>query len=358
MTIFKNFDWLLLGLILLILILGLPILFSVAPEMIPRQLIWLAISLFAFFVFSSIDYRIFENMSFVFYFLSLFLLIITFIFGQVTRGSIRWLSLGGINLQASEIIKPFLIVSLASWTTKLDLKEMKNLLFLFFLIALISLLIFLQPDLGSTIVINFVFLSVLLMAGLNLKFFFLVALLIIASFPLVWRFLKDYQKTRIFVFFNPFADPLGRGYHLLQSIIAIGSGKFLGRGLGRGTQSHLRFLPEYHTDFIFASLAEELGFVGSFLLLLLFWFLLWRILNLAQKTQDKFASLICLGVFSLLFFQVFVNIGMNMGLLPITGISLPLVSYGGSSLLATMISLGLVLSVAKFSKSDNYLEIR
>lgn len=350
-------DGVLLGLIFLILILSLPVLFSVAPELIGRQLLWIFIGLIAFFIFSQTDYRRFENWPLIFYLFSAFLLILTFIFGQVTRGSTRWLTLGSWHLQASEIIKPFIILSFASLACKLDLKELRNLFFLLFLMTTLSLLIFFQPNFSSAIVIIFVTLSIIFMAGLNFKFFLLMIILISASLPLVWRFLKDYQKNRLIVFFNPFNDPLGKGYHLLQSIIAIGSGGFLGRGLGRGTQSHLRFLPEYHTDFIYASLSEELGFLGSLLLIIFFWLLLWRILMVAQRTENQFGNLICVGVFSLIFFQIFVNIGMNMGLLPITGVPLPLVSYGGSSLLATMISLGLVSSVSKFSQPEDHLEI-
>lgn len=352
-----KFDWVLLGLIFLILILGLPVLLSVAPELIGRQLLWILIGLIAFFAFSQTDYRRFENWALIFYLFSVFLLILTFIFGQVIRGSTRWLTLGSWHFQASEIIKPLIILSFASLTSKLDLKEIRNLLFLLFLMISLSLLIFFQPDLSSAMVIIFVTLSIVFLAGLNFKFFLLMVILISASLPLVWQLLKDYQKNRLTIFFNPFSDPLGKGYHLLQSIVAIGSGGFLGRGLGRGTQSHLRFLPEYHTDFIYASLAEELGFLGSVLLIIIFWLLLWRILTVAQRTEDQFGSLICLGVFSFIFFQIFVNIGMNMGLLPITGIPLPLVSYGGSSLLATMISLGLVSSVSKFSQPEDHLEI-
>lgn len=352
-----KFDGVLLGLIFLILILGLPVLLSVAPELIGRQLLWILIGLIAFFAFSQTDYRRFENWALIFYLFSVFLLILTFIFGQVIRGSTRWLTLGSWHFQASEIIKPLIILSFASLTSKLDLKEIRNLLFLLFLMISLSLLIFFQPDLSSTMVIIFVTLSIVFLAGLNFKFFLLMVILISASLPLVWQLLKDYQKNRLMTFFNPFSDPLGKGYHLLQSIVAIGSGGFLGRGLGRGTQSHLRFLPEYHTDFIYASLAEELGFLGSVLLIIIFWLLLWRILTAAQRTEDQFGSLICLGVFSFIFFQIFVNIGMNMGLLPITGIPLPLVSYGGSSLLATMISLGLVSSVVNFSQPEDHLEI-
>ena len=164
---------------------------------------------------------------------------------------------------------------------------------------------------------------------------------------MVWRFLKDYQRARVLSFLNPYSDPLGTGYNVIQAVISVGSGKFFGRGLGRGTQSHLYFLPERHSDFIFASLAEELGFLGASLLLVFYFLLLFQILKIAKNAADDFGFLIVTGVFSHLSFQILVNIGMNLGLLPITGITLPLVSTGGSSLLATMVSLGLVENVGR-----------
>ncbi|HKZ34994.1 MAG TPA: FtsW/RodA/SpoVE family cell cycle protein, partial [Patescibacteria group bacterium] len=176
--------------------------------------------------------------------------------------------------------------------------------------------------------------------------------------PGIWFLLREYQKQRIFSFLNPYADPLGTGYNVIQSTIAVGSGQLFGRGLGRGTQSRLQFLPEYHTDFIFATLAEELGFFGSILLLFLFFFLIFHVFETARSAPNTFGVFIAIGVGAMILFQVCVNVGMNIGIIPITGITLPLVSYGGSSLLATLISLGLVASVFCKKRQDQALRLQ
>jgi len=226
-------------------------------------------------------------------------------------------------------------------------------------LALPIFLIFRQPDLGTTLVILAVWLGMILAQGLELKFLLSLLILSAVGLPFSWLFLKDYQKLRILTFLNPESDPLGAGYNLIQAMIAVGAGGIFGRGLGRGTQSQLAFLPEARTDFIFASLAEELGLFGSLILLLLFLFLSLRILKAAREAPDDFGYYLCAGVFSLLTFQVFVNVGVNIGILPITGITLPLVSQGGSSVLAVMTCLGLVESVARArKKKEEILEIK
>jgi len=194
-------------------------------------------------------------------------------------------------------------------------------------------------------------------AGLPVKYLVTGTLALVVLFPLSWNTLKDYQRARLTTFVDPLSDPLQSGYNLLQSIIAVGSGQILGRGLGHGTQSQLKFLPERHTDFIFASLSEELGFVGGILIIGLFTLLLTRVLRYSQNAKDSFGALICFGAFSLITFQVFINIGMNTGLVPITGITLPLVSAGGSSLISTLASLGIVASVSLRLKKQRLFEI-
>ena len=221
-----------------------------------------------------------------------------------------------------------------------------------------ALLIFFQPDLGSSLVLLFSWLGILIGAGFDWRLAVLGGATLLSSPFLFWRFLQDYQQQRILSFLNPTSDPLGAGYNLIQATVAVGSGQFLGRGLGRGTQSHLRFLPERHTDFIFASLAEELGFLGSAVLIFALVVLLWRILVIAQKSRDQFGFLISLGIFSLIFTQTFINIGINLGILPITGITLPLVSYGGSSLLAISICLGIIQNINQHAKKTPIIEIR
>ena len=355
---FFNFDWLILVLVLVIALIGLLAVKSTAPDLFWPQFIWFILGLALFFLFSQINYRTYQRLSWSFYLSSVVFLLATFIFGQVTRGAVRWIQIGSFNLQPSEIVKPFLILFFASFFAEEkedSLKKiLRSLLFLFLPVALI----FLQPDLGSSLVVIFIWLGMVLAKGIKVKWLVFGGGFLAVFLPLAWYFLKGYQKQRIYTFFNPERDPLGSGFNVIQSIIAVGSGKIFGRGLGRGTQSHLRFLPERHTDFIFASLAEEIGFIGVVVLLGLFFFLLWRILILARNTADHFAYFICLGVFSLLFIQIFINIGMNLGILPITGITLPLISYGGSSLLSTMVCLGIVSGLSRFKERQEMVEIR
>ncbi len=219
-------------------------------------------------------------------------------------------------------------------------------------------MVFRQPDLGSALVVASLYLGIVFSAGIPLKFLSLGLISTGISLPIFWHFLKDYQRVRLTNFINPLTDPLKGGYHLLQSIIAVGSGQFLGRGLGQGTQSQLRFLPESHTDFIFASLGEELGFLGTSLLICLYGLMFLGILRAAKKSPDQFGQLVCVGVFSMFLFQVFINIGMNIGLVPITGITLPFISFGGSSLLSSLICLGLVISVSLRGLSQEMFEIQ
>ncbi len=354
----KNFDWLIVLAILVLLLLGLAMVGSVTSGLLLHQVFYAFLGLFLFFLVSRLDYRIFPKLAFWLFIFTIFALLSTFLFGRLTRGSIRWIQLGAFAFQPSELVKPFLILTFASLAVSQKIFNLKSFLINLFFILIPAFLIFRQPDFGSSLVVVFVWGAILFTSGLAWRWlvgglFFLGALL-----PLIWRLLKGYQKERIYTFLRPLSDPLGAGYNMIQSIVAVGSGQFIGRGLGRGTQSHLRFLPERHTDFIFASLAEEFGFVGAALLILSFGFLLWRILRIGQRSTDPFGFLICVGAFTLIFSQVFINIGMNLGLVPITGLTLPLVSYGGSSLMATMICLGLVESVARLTRPQEGLEIK
>jgi len=355
---FRHFDWLIFFLALILALLGLVVLKSIAPSLVTQQIVWLVLGLVFFFVFSQIDYRRYPRFAWIFYFSSIFFLLLTFIFGRAIRGSVRWLEIGGFGLQPSELVKPFLILFFASFFASEEEMNLKRILTGFGLLLPPFLMIFFQPDLGSSLVVLFFWLGIVLAKGMKGKWLVLSSVLFLLIVPLVWFFLKDYQKQRLLTFLNPQIDALGSGFNVIQSMIAVGSGQFLGRGLGRGTQSHLSFLPERHTDFIFASLAEELGFVGSFLLLGLFFLLLWRILNLARNSRDQLSFLIYIGVFTLLFSQILVNLAMNLGLLPVTGITLPLISYGGSSLLSTMIALGVVVGIGKEKEEKQAVEIR
>lgn len=337
---------------------GLAMTWSLVPSLFVQQLIFLIIGFFFFFLFAKIDFRVFENLSWLLYGATFVFLILTFLFGEVTRGSIRWIQVGNFTIQPSEIVKPFLVCFFAYFFAKEEKLSVFRLITSFLLLSLPLIFIFKQPDLGSTLVILASFLGILLASNIS-GLYVVAGLLVLGVFsPIGWFLLKSYQKARILSFLNPYLDPLGSGYHLIQSVITVGSGELFGRGLGRGTQSHLAFLPERHTDFIFASLSEELGFLGAVILVFCYFLILCRILKIAQSSSSSFGTLILFGIFSLLSFQIFVNIGMNMGMLPITGITLPLVSYGGSSILATMISLGIVESIARLRKPEGTIEIK
>lgn len=357
-NIFKNFDWLIVLAMIVLLLLSLTMVGSVATRLLPQQALYTLFGLFLFFLVSQLDYRIFERLTLLLFLFSLFGLFSTFLFGHLTRGSVRWIQVGGFTLQPSELVKPFLILIFASFASSHQTLNLKSLILNFLLLLFPAFLIFRQPDLGSSLVVILVWGAIVFSSGIAWRWIVSGGILTATFLPFIWRLLKSYQKERIYTFLRPFSDPLGAGYNMIQSIVAIGSGQLVGRGLGRGTQSHLRFLPERHTDFIFASLAEELGFLGAGLLILAYGLLLWRILRVGQESSDSFGFLICIGAFTLIFSQTFINIGMNLGLVPITGITLPLVSSGGSSLVATMISLGLVESVARLAKPREGIEIR
>ena len=320
------------------------------------QTIFSAVGLGLFFLLRNIDYRFLGSVIKPLYIIILGLLVITFILGIETRGSVRWIPIGPFNLQPSEFAKPLIILLLADFWSK-NYASWKNIFKSFLIISPIYLLVFRQPDLGTTLTLLFTWFGILIVS--QISFFKLLSVVIggISIIPIIWFNLHSYQKERIFSFISPQQDPQGIGFHVIQSTIAVGSGQFFGRGLGRGTQSRLQFLPEFRTDFIFAFIAEELGFIGSIIVLSLYAFLFVLGFKILNNIEDRFGELIVVGVFSLLFFQIFVNVGMNIGLLPITGITLPLLSYGGSSLITTLILLGLVSSVSRFGTKKAEMRI-
>lgn len=282
------------------------------------------------------------------YAISLLSLIFILVVASHVRGSKRWIDFFSFRLQFSELMKPFLIVAFASvltpWAGNVTLKRLGISLLFFIPIAF---LIFKQPDLGNVIIYTTTFLFLLISAGLSLSYVVYGGIAFIVLSPVIWFSLHDYQRNRILTFLDPTYDPLGMGYNVIQSTIAVGSGMWTGRGLGRGVQSQLQFLPEHHTDFIFATYSEEFGFIGSIVLLLLYFFLLYRILRIAQNTTDPFSRLVAFGAFGLILTQMVINIGMNVGMLPVTGVTLPMFSYGGSSLISTVMLLGFVNGVAR-----------
>jgi rod shape determining protein RodA len=336
---------------------GVGIIGSVSPANLLQHLFCLVLGLALFLFFSFLDLEILFPLAPLLYLFSLFFLVLPFLVGTVTRGAVRWIPVGSFTIQPSEIAKPFLALA-AAWFWAKESFSFKKLLTFVGLLLPAALLIFFQPDLGSTLVVLSIFFGVFLYSGIKRRQLLLLALVIALAIPVAWFGLHNYQRLRVIHFLNPSSDPLGEGYNLIQSRIAVGSGGFFGRGWGRGTQSHLAFLPEKHTDFIFASLAEELGLVGGGVVFLLYLLLFLRILKIIQLTKERSLFLLSLGLFFSLFFQTAVNLGMNIGLLPIAGVTLPLVSYGGSSLLATMISLGILEAISRKRSEEKVLEIK
>ncbi len=353
---FKDFDWLIFLPAIVLAGFSLSILSTPTENYFLSQFVFFLLGFLLFFLFSQIDWRIYKSLAGLAYVLSLVLLLLTFL-GPHVRGATRWIEIFGIRWQPSEIIKPLIIISLAGFFESRPPLNLKTLIFGVGILVGPLLLIFIQPDLGNAIIIAGTWLGIVYGAGLPVFLGVGAAVLFTLILPLGWFLLKSYQKARIVSFLNPYLDPGGAGYNSIQAMIAIGSGQLLGRGLGQGPQSHLLFLPEHHTDFIFASLAEELGFLGGTLAIIAYAVLLYRILQIARQTENHFAALVAVGIFSQLSLQIFINIGMNLGFLPITGITLPLLSYGGSSVTSTMISLGMIASISRGLRKSHAIDI-
>ena len=315
-----------------------------------KQLIFFALSIFLLFFLSFFDWRILKEdpyLILIFYFLGLFSLIGLYFFPHEIRGVKTWYKLGPISIDPIEFMKIILIVLLAKYFSKrhVEIYRLTHIFISGFYVFLPAVLIFFQPNLGSALILILLWLGILIVSGIKVRHFFLLCLAGILFFIFSWIFLlKDYQKARIVSFLIPY-DPLGVSWNQNQAKIAIGSGNIFGQGFGRGSQTQYGFLPEPQTDFIFAAIAEEFGLVGGGFLLFLFGVLLWRIMKIALSAENNFSRLFATGFAIYLISQVFINVGMNLGLLPIIGISLPLVSYGGSSLIATFIGLGILESI-------------
>ena len=305
----------------------------------------LNIALAAFLM--NFDYKMLQRYGMKLYVINAVLLLAVMFFGHSALGAQRWIQLGPITLQPSEFSKLFMIVSLAALLEDKvgKLNTFQDLLPVAAYVGFPFLLVLKQPDLGTSLVFVAIFLGVVFAAGINLRLLGGIFAAGLVCSPILWHFLKDYQKMRILVFLDPNVDPLGSGYHIIQSEIAIGSGQVFGKGLFAGTQSQLDFLPENHTDFIFAVVGEELGFIGVVFLLLLYLILLWRGIRIAQDASDTFGMLLAVGITSMLSFHVLVNVGMTMGIMPVTGIPLPLMSYGVSSLTTNIMAIALLVNI-------------
>jgi rod shape determining protein RodA len=358
----KNFDWILFGIAMLLVVFGLIIIYStsfkaafhVAPADVRNQVLFAVVSLVALFVVAKTDYRMWGKLTTWMYLGSIALLVIVSITGKTALGATRWINLGFFQLQPSEICKMVLIIVLAKFfADHYDQMDQPRYLIQSLVYMLVPFfLVLMQPDLGTALL--FIWLIMVLTTKVPKTYLVALAVAGLALLPLATKFLKPYQRQRLTTFLNPTANPLGSGYNVVQSTIAVGSGQWLGRGLAAGSQSQLNFLPSQHTDFIFAVLAEKLGFVGAILLLGLFLALLLRGLQISWRARERFGMFLALGIVGMLLFHLFINIGMNIGLLPVAGIPLPFISYGGTSLLVSLVGIGLLESIAARRKKIEF----
>ncbi len=322
-----------------------------------RQAFWLILGLLFFLLMYNFNYRRLWDWTYLLYGLAISLLCLVFILGIVRLGAQRWLKVAWLNFQPTELVKLVIIIFLARYfsTKSADDVSLKNhnlgifrgLIVPLFFVCIPAALIIEQPDLGSGMMVVFIFLIIIFRAHVRLRYFFFFLAVAALSAPFFWHFLRGYQRDRLMVFLNPNVDPLGAGYTIIQAKIAIGSGGFFGKGWLSGTQSQLHFLPESHTDFIFANFAEAWGFFGAAVLIGLYYLLITRLFSIAESTYDSFGRLLAFGIASMLTIQVFINIAMNLGFAPVVGLPLPLMSYGGSSVLVTFISLGVLANISK-----------
>lgn len=351
----RKIDWVLTLYAALLVLFGLISIFSIGAGddflHFKKQLIWFILGVAVMILISLFDYRILKNqkMPIVFIFIASCLLLVgLFKLGAEIRGAANWYKVGPIAFEPVEVVKITLIILLAKYFSlrHVEIHRFRHILVSGFYVLAPSLILFLQSEIGSVAVILGTWLGVMVLAGIRLKHLFALGVTALAVSVLMWSFvLHDYQRSRIVSFISPSVDPQGAGYNVLQSLIAVGSGGFWGRGLGEGTQIQLGFLPEARTDFIFAGIFEEVGLVGATLLLLCFCLLIRRIMQISRKSENNFARLVSAGFSIMLLSQIFVNISMTLGLFPVTGIPLPFVSYGGSSLLSLFAMLGLLQSI-------------
>jgi rod shape determining protein RodA len=334
--------------ILILTIVSTVVLRSIAWQIYPTYFIYLILAFFIYVLVLRTDFDIFLLFSRHLYYLSLLLLLLPLIVGQVTRGAIRWIPIGSLTIQPSEIVRPFLLLFFAKEITDAgaDLRKIGKGV-IYFIVPF--LLILIQPSLGVAVLTTLGFVGILIASSINKRYFLIVTLSLVLLLPVSWVIMAPYQKTRIISFLNPNEDPLGAGYNSIQSMISVGSGMLYGRGLGEGVQTQLKFLPEKHSDFIFAAVSEEMGFLGAGLVLLGLFVLFWCLIYLAENASSPTARAYIAGVFLVLLAETVIHVGMNLGLLPITGVPLPFVSAGGSSLLGTTVAVALAIKAKKKS---------
>ncbi|OGI85694.1 rod shape-determining protein RodA [Candidatus Nomurabacteria bacterium RIFCSPLOWO2_01_FULL_39_17] len=364
----NGIDWLLVFFIVPIVLAGLVTMKSFAlsenaGNFFDKQVIWVILSLIVFFIFSFIDFRFLKRTNvLVFLFLLFsFLLLVLFIFGNISHGAQSWFAFGGFSFQPADMTKLVLVLILAKYFSRrhVEIRDIKHIFISGFYALIPFILILFQPDFGSALIVFFIWLGMVLVSGISKTHLFFVFLSVVLIFISFWFFVfAPYQKARIVDFVNPLADIHGSGYNAFQSTIAVGSGQIFGKGLGFGTQSRLNFLPEYQTDFVLAAYAEEWGFMGSILILLLYGLVIWRILYAASFGATNFEILFGMGIAIFFMSHILINIGMNLGLLPITGIPLPFMSYGGSHLLTEFMGLGILMSMRKYARPAHRDDMR
>ena len=353
-----NIDWILFLAILPILGAGLLTMNSFSGEnyFFEKQLIWASISVAIFFIFSFFDFRFLKRTGVL---VSLFavgiaLLALLFAVGSIAGGAQSWFKFGGLSFQPSDPVKLLVILVLAKYFSKrhIEIRNIRHIIVSGLYAAVPAIIVFFQPDFGSAVIIFLIWFGMIMVSGVSKKHLFLVLMTGILAISLLWLFgFTDKQKQRVVTFLNPLTDVRGAGYNAFQSTIAVGSGQIFGKGVGYGTQSRLEFLPEYETDFIFAAFAEEWGFVGVMLLILLFGIVIWRILRTALLGETNFETLFGLGLAILFMSHFIIHIGMNMGLLPVTGLPMPFLSYGGSHLLTEFAGLGILMGMRRYNRA-------
>lgn len=355
---FRSIDWVLVGSVIPIFLAGLVTMtgFGSGPDFFGKQLLWIVIGIAVMFVVARIDVRFLRESRYVVlgYAVSLVLLALVLVFGSKIKGSQSWFNFGSFSFQPTDIVTLFVILMCAKYFSRrhIEIARIRHVV-VSALYALIPIgLIMLQPDFGSAMVVIILWLGMAIIAGIKKRHLALIGAVAVGVIAIAWLFLfKPYQKARILTFINPTSDIRGSGYNAYQSVIAVGSGGVLGKGVGYGTQSRLNFLPEYETDFVFAAFSEEWGLIGSLILLAAFCILFWRIIRHAMRGATNFETLVCVGIAILFAVHTIINIGMNIGLLPVTGLPLPFMSYGGSHIFSECVALGIVLSMTRYERA-------
>lgn len=363
---FLKIDWVLVVSATLLLGLGLLALYSISTakqgvemNIFSKQALFSFIAVAAAIFFSIVDYHYFQSYGNAVYFITLGILLAVIFFGVSIRGTSGWIGVGPFHIQPVEISKISLIIFLASFFSakRMELGEISKIVASLVLSLLMIFLVIKQPDFGSAMILSGIWIGMTLLSGISKKNIAVLFFLGIFVFAFGWFFLAPYQKERLANLFDPQSDPQGSGYNVIQSIVAVGSGGITGKGIGHGSQSQLNFLPEKHTDFIFAVIVEELGVWGAFLVLFLFGVIFYRIKKIAISAKDNFGYLIAVGIMIMFFLQILINIGMNIGIMPVTGIPLPFLSYGGSSLVSVFAAMGILINIQSRGEKGSDLPV-